>query len=75
LDISRKHKKKLQHKTNQNSIWGRWNIRCIEDLGEDWPEYRIIDACKVVRMINKGETIVIHGLLSISNLFKYRLRV
>lgn len=51
-----------------NSVRRRWNISCLDDLRDNYPEYQIIEACKDLNLATKGEKKILHGLLSKRNL-------
>jgi len=44
-----------------------WNVKNIEQLREEKPEYQIIEACHDVGLFGKTQKKTLHGLLSIRN--------
>jgi len=45
--------------------WTQW--KSIEEIRENIPEHQLIDAAKDLKLLTKGETKIIHGLLSKRN--------
>lgn len=44
-----------------------WNVKSIEQLREERPEYQIIEACHAVGLLSKNQKKTLHGLLSTRN--------
>lgn len=50
------------------TIRPKWNTCSLDELREDVTEFQIVEACKDLRLINKSEMRVLHGLLGKRNL-------
>lgn len=51
-----------------NSVRPNWNISSMDDFREKVPEFQIIEVCKDLKLITRGEMRVLHGYLSKRNL-------
>lgn len=51
-----------------NSVRDKWKIESVDDLRENCSEFQIVDVCGTLKITNKGETRVLHGLLGKRNL-------
>ena len=53
--------------TKLRKVRSSWNVKNIEQLREEKPEYQIIEACFDVGLLTKNQKKALHGFLSIRN--------
>lgn len=51
-----------------NSVRTNWKISCLDDLRDNFAEYQMIEACKDLKLLTKGEMRMLHGFLGKRNL-------
>ena len=51
-----------------NVVRSKWNVLSLDDLRDNWTEFQIIETCKDLKLMSKGEVRMVHGFLGKRNL-------